>query len=258
MRILLSNDDGIEAPGLRALVEALAPRAELLVVAPDGQRSACSLAITLDGPLRAARVEAPEGVRAYRCSGYPADCVCLALYALAEHPFDLVISGINDGPNLGEDISHSGTVGAAIEASMLGLPAIAISALRPAEGGPTDFATAAYVAGRLVEACTQGLYPAGDVVLNVNVPALPRDQLAGVAFTRQGRRRYKPDVRIRGQVDNEVHYDIYGGPSDPDPPADTDIGATRLGWVSVTPISHRVTARGALESLRASGLEGML
>jgi 5'-nucleotidase len=258
VRILLSNDDGIEAPGLAALIEALAPRADLFVVAPDSQRSACSLAITLGAPLRAARVPSLDGVVAYRCSGYPADCVCLAVYALAEKPFDLVISGINDGPNLGEDISHSGTVGAAIEASMLGLPAVAISALRPMDGSPTDFRAAAHVATRLVEAATQGLYPAGDVVLNVNVPALPREQLAGVCLTRQGRRRYKPDVRVRGSDNGEVDYDIYGGPSDPDPPADTDIGATQLGWVSITPISHRMTARSTLEALRTTGIEGML
>lgn len=258
MRILISNDDGIDAPGLDALVRALAPIAELFVVAPDGQRSACSLALTLEEPLRAK----PEGrwpnVTAWRCSGFPADCVCLALYALAEDPFDLVVSGINDGPNMGEDISHSGTVAAAVESSMLGLPAVAISALRPGGVGTPDFAVAARVARALVLAIRDGLPVARDVVLNVNVPALAWAELRGLRVTRQGRRRYRSDVRIRGQVGEWIEYDIYGGPSDPDPPEDTDVGATRLGWVSLTPVSHRITARETLAALLAIGLEGLL
>ncbi len=236
MRILLTNDDGVGAPGLEALIGALRPRAELLVVAPDRQRSASSLAITLHQPLRVSQVSSDDGVSVYRCSGFPTDCVALGLYVLAGERPDLVVSGINDGANLGEDVLHSGTVGAAMEASMMGAPAMAISAFRPPDG----------------------LRLPGGVVLNVTGPPLPLGELRGAVITSQGRRGYGPDIRETPGQDGERVYWIYGEATDPAPPESTDVGATRAGKVSLTPISHEVTARNGHASLAELDTLGLL
>jgi len=258
VRILLTNDDGVGAPGLEALIGALRPRAELLVVAPDRQRSASSLAITLHQPLRVSQVSSDDGVSVYRCSGFPTDCVALGLYVLAGERPDLVVSGINDGANLGEDVLHSGTVGAAMEASMMGAPAMAISAFRPPDGPVRDFSAAAHVAGRLVEAFARGLRLPGGVVLYVNVPPLPLGELRGAVITSQGRRGYGPDIRETPGQDGERVYWIYGEATDPAPPESTDVGATRAGKVSLTPISHEVTARNGHASLAELDTLGLL
>ncbi len=258
MRILLTNDDGVGAPGLEALIEALRPHAELVVVAPDRQRSASSLAITLHQPLRVSEVESRDGVRIFQCSGFPTDCAALGIYVLAGERPDLVVSGINDGANLGEDVLHSGTVGAALEASMMGVAAIAISAIRPPTGPVEDFSAAAHLAGRLIEAYAEGLRLPAGVVLNVNVPPLPLSDLQGVVVTRQGRRGYGPDIRETPGENGERVLWIYGEATDPSPCEETDVGATRAGKVSLTPVSHRVTEASALAALEGLGARGLL
>jgi len=243
MHILLTNDDGVEAPGLRALVEVLAPHARLTVVAPDRQRSAMGLAITLHSALQVDELDPPlPGIALYRCSGTPTDCVAIAVYALCSTPPDLVISGINDGPNLGEDILYSGTVGGAIEGRILAVPSIAVSALRPTDGLVPAYQTAAQVTARLVEAWQRGLRVPEDVVLNVNVPSLTLARLSGFAVTTLGRRDYEAEVRIEHDTEGRHHYWIYGGARDTSPAPDTDVAAVASGKVSITPITYRLTA----------------
>ncbi len=212
MRVLVTNDDGIRAPGLMALRAALLPLGEVLAIAPEGPRSACGHAITLHKPLRLMPVDVPDGGRVFAINGFPADCValgasehlggrpdadCVALGAsehLGGRP-DIVVSGINVGPNLGVDMVYSGTVAAAREAAICGISSFAISIVAY---DVLDFGPAAEFALELTRAlCTHEL-PTG-TYLNVNVPAVPRAEMKGVAFTRQSRIRY--DNRIERRTD---------------------------------------------------------
>ncbi|WP_163144515.1 5'/3'-nucleotidase SurE, partial [Arhodomonas sp. KWT] len=178
MRILVSNDDGYRAPGLRALAAALDRHAEVVVVAPERDRSGASNSLTLDTPVRVWPVR--EGV--FRVEGTPTDCVHLAVTGLIDPEPDMVVSGINAGANLGDDVLYSGTVAAAMEGRHLGLPAVAVSL---AGNEPTHYDTAAAVAERLLEQLRRDPLPA-DTILNVNVPDLPLERIAGFEATRLG------------------------------------------------------------------------
>ena len=171
MRILVTNDDGIHAPGIKVLAKALTAVGEVTVVAPDRNHSGASNALTLNQPVRANKIAENQ----YSIQGTPTDCVHLAICGLIEEPFDLVVSGINDGSNLGDDIFYSGTVAAAIEGRLMGLPAIAISM---GSGEPVNFETAGEVAVRLVKKMGHHMI-SQDTILNVNVPDLPFDEIAG-------------------------------------------------------------------------------
>lgn len=258
MRVLITNDDGVNAPGLTALIEALSPVAELLVVAPDRDRSASGLCITLHRPLRVDELPSRDGIRVYQCSGTPADCTAVAVYALCGPPADLLIAGINDGANLGEDVLYSGTVGAALEGAMLGLPAVAVSAVQPWDGSASSFAAAAMVARRIVDACASGLCIPRGLVLNVNVPPVPAERIAGTAVTRLGTRGYAADVRLERDADGRAHYWVYGEAQNPSPEPDTDIAAILGGKVSLSPLTYRLTAHEALPELAASPLANLL
>ncbi len=200
-QLLLTNDDGIYAEGIAVLRAALLEVGEVTVVAPERPRSASGHAITLHKPLRADLVQLPQGGEGYASNGTPSDCVVLGLYALMPH-CDLVIAGINLGPNLGEDLTYSGTVSAAMEGAICGKPALAASIAvyeRP------DFGPAARFIARLARQVLQhGLPP--DVLLNVNVPNLPEDALAGVAITHQGKRRYEGRVERRVDPRGRPYY----------------------------------------------------
>src|SRR5450755_1201790 len=182
VKILLSNDDGYRAPGLEALRQALGPLGAVTIVAPDRNRSGASNSLTLDVPVSTARFDAD----CYYVNGTPTDCVHLAISGLFEFEHDIVVSGINDGANLGDDTLYSGTVAAAIEGRFLGLPAIAVSlCLTP--DSPRNFASAAQVAAQLVRRMAQQPlrgFEEGPVILNVNVPDLPVGQLRGIKVTR--------------------------------------------------------------------------
>lgn len=258
MHVLLTNDDGVDAPGLRTLMEELRPLCDLTVVAPHRQRSASGLAITLHRSLPVERRPAWDGVPVFACGGTPADCAAVGIYALAEMPVDLCISGINDGPNMGEDVLHSGTVGAALEARISGVPAAALSALRPVDGSPTRFDASARVAASLVRACMNGFRMPEDIILNLNVPPLAPEELAGARVVPQGRRGYGPEVRIEPGENGSQNYWVYGPASDADNPLDTDVGATRAGYVSITPITHRLTSDHVFEELRDSAVSQLL
>ena len=243
MRILLSNDDGISAPGLRALAEGLAVWGEVTVVAPDRERSAAGHSLTLNRPLRASRV----GRHWYSVDGTPSDCVALALTGLLPRRPDLVVAGINEGANLGDDVTYSGTVAAAAEATLGGCPAFAVSLATDGEGRHLETAAQyALVVARAVAA--RGLPPG--TLLNVNVPNLPPDRLRGVAITRQGRRSYSETIVEKVDPRGKIYYWIGGGAPRWEPGEGTDYEAVRAGAVSVTPLHLDLTNYTALETLR--------
>lgn len=241
MKILVSNDDGYQSPGLLALVAALESIAEVAVVAPDRDRSGASNSLTLDMPLRASQTE-----RGFiRVDGTPTDCVHLAITGLLEREPDLVVAGINHGPNLGDDVIYSGTVAAATEGRFLGLPAIALS-MDAFE--PQHLDTAARVGVRLVERLRAAPLES-NLILNVNVPDIPYDQLKGFAATRLGHRhKAEPVTASRDPRGRTVYWVGPAGPEQDAGPG-TDFYAVRNGYVSITPLQVDLTRHQSLDSL---------
>ena len=245
MKILLANDDGYRAEGLRFLREALAGVAPLTVVAPDRNCSGASHSLTLEVPLRVQRVDEDTW---YVINGTPTDCVHLAITGLFDFEFDMVVSGVNDGANLGDDVLYSGTVAAAIEGRFLGLPTVAVSLV--AQGGGTpNFAAAARVARELVlRLLAKPLHRS--MILNVNVPDLPYESLQGFEVTRLGHRhRAKAAVRGQDPRGREIYWVGSAGAGQDAGPG-TDFHAVANGFVSVTPLQVDLTRHPALESLR--------
>lgn len=238
MRILLSNDDGCQAPGLRCLLAALSAQAEVTVVAPDRNRSGASNSLTLERPLRVRRES--DGVMCV--DGTPTDCVHIAITGLLEQPPHMVVSGINAGANLGDDVIYSGTVAAAMEGRFLGYPAIAVSCV---SSRPEHYETAARVTLRLVEHLQKRPLPS-DTILNVNVPDLPWDELKGFAATRLGQRhRSEPVVRAEDPRGRPIWWIGFAGAEEDAGPG-TDFHAIREGRVSVTPILVDLTRHSAV------------
>lgn len=244
MKILVSNDDGYRSRGIRLLREALAALAEVTVVAPDRNRSGASNSLTLDVPLRI--FESEPGV--YYVQGTPTDCVHLAISGLFDYEHDMVVSGINDGPNLGDDVLYSGTVAAAIEGRFLGLPAIAISLCTTADA-QEHFETAARVARQLVGQLVQSpLEPT--LILNVNVPNVPYAELKGMRGTRLGfRHRSEPILPAHDPRGRPVYWVGPAGPQQDAGPG-TDFEAISQGYVSVTPLQIDLTRHSALPGLQ--------
>ena len=241
MRILLSNDDGYRAPGLLCLWRTLSKQWEVTVAAPDRDRSGASNSLTLRNPLRAERRENGFIV----IEGTPTDCVHLALTGLLEVEPDLVVSGINAGGNLGDDVLYSGTVAAALEGRHLGLPAIAVSLVGR---DPHCYETAAAVVERLIGALAHGSIPLG-TVLNVNVPDLPLDRIEGVRVTRLGHRhRSRPAVRDRDPAGEPIYWFGEAGSARDNAP-DTDFHAVEEGFVSVTPLHADLTRHSSLDTI---------
>lgn len=241
MKILLSNDDGYQAPGLAALRTALEPLAQLSVVAPDRNRSGASNSLTLDNPIRA-HTE-PDGV--VRVDGTPTDCVHLAITGLLEEEPDMVIAGINAGGNMGDDVLYSGTVAAATEGRFLGLPAIAISL---ASMESLDFSAAAEVAVDLVNRLKTHPLPS-DTILNVNVPPVKPGDLKGVRITRLGA-RHKSEPVIRSTDPRGLPlYWVGPAGSAQDSGPDTDFHAVANGFVSITPLQIDLTRYNTMDDL---------
>jgi 5'-nucleotidase len=241
MRILLSNDDGYQAPGLAALAAALREIAEITVVAPDRDRSGASNSLTLDVPIRARVME-----NGFICvNGTPTDCVHLAITGLLEHEPDMVVAGVNTGANLGDDVLYSGTVAAATEGRFLGLPTMAVSC---ASHSPRHLDTAARVARELVERLSARPLSA-DTIINVNVPDLAYDALRGFRATRLGH-RHKAESVVR-MIDPRGHAVYWVGPAGPEQDAGpgTDFDAIRNGFVSVTPLQVDLTRHAALPTV---------
>ena len=253
LRILLTNDDGIAAPGIAALWRAVRDLGEVTVVAPDSERSAVGHAITLADPLRVADYEGPDGLVGHAVSGTPADCVKIAVRAILPRPPDLVLSGINQGANMGTNLLYSGTVSAATEAAMLGVPAAAISL---ADRHFSDFSAAAACARRIaVEIGRRGL-PRG-ISLNVNVPPLPAAAIRGTVLARQGR------VRVLEWFDRRIdprerHYYWMVAErleDEADAGSSVDDAVVSAGFISVTPINFDLTDERMLEALAAWDLD---
>jgi len=261
MRALLTNDDGIAAEGIHALAAVLAPAWDVAVVAPDSQRSASSHSITLHKPLRLDAVgRYPAGVRAYQCSGSPTDCVMLGvLEVMKDAPPHIIVSGINDGPNVAEDVTYSGTVAAAMEGAMLKIPSLSVSLF---DSRSRDFSAAADFTARLISR----LFAAGSsggkgartfasvmkrsrVFLNVNVPSLPAEEIKGFAVTFLGSRTYRDILRQSLDPRRRPYYWIGGEKVMDVSPRGSDIWALKRGYVSVTPLTVDITAASAISAL---------
>lgn len=241
MRFLVSNDDGYLAPGIVALAKALRPLGDLDIVAPERNRSGASNSLTLDRPLHVWRADSG----AYYTDGTPTDCVHLAITGLMEHKPDMVIAGINNGANLGDDVLYSGTVAAAIEGRFLGVPAIAVS-LTSHVGRHYD--SAAIMVVRLIERLRHEPLPA-DTILNVNVPDLPLQDIAGIEATRLGN-RHKAEAMVRSADPhgNPVYW--IGAPGlEADAGPGTDFDAIRRNCVSITPLHVDLTRYTALDQI---------
>jgi 5'-nucleotidase len=248
MHILVTNDDGVTAPGLAALAAALRDSGlgRVSVLAPDRNWSASGHVKTLHKPLRVRPAHTADGAEALTCDGAPSDCVALAFLGVIKEKIDLVVSGINPFPNMGHDITYSGTVTAAMEGVISGVPAIAVSTDTPRHA---DYGPAARVAVRLArEVIARGLPP--HTLLNVNVPGRPDSEIKGVQITRQGVSVYRDQLDERRDPRGSPYYWI-GGEFPIGAPGDgTDFAALAEGYVSITPLQLDLTAHNMIETLR--------
>lgn len=247
MKILISNDDGVYAPGIRVLANHLKSIGEVTIVAPDRNRSGASNSLTLDSPLRMKKLESDI----ISVEGTPTDCVHFALSGLLPEPPCIVVSGINEGSNLSDDVWYSGTVAAAMEGRFLGLPSIAISLASPNE----HYETAGYVARGLVKRLMSDRLPA-DTILNVNVPDVPIHELRGFEVTRLGKRH--PSESMREQLDPRGHTIYWVGPAGAaaDAGPGTDFHAIEMKKVSITPLRIDLTRYSAFDQL-SKWVEGL-
>lgn len=256
MRLLIGNDDGIFAQGIQALANALHRAGHgVTVVCPDRERSATGHGLTLHDPIRAEEVTGmfDPGVRAWACSGTPSDCIKLGLGALLDEPPDWVLSGINHGPNLGTDILYSGTVSAAMEGLLEGIPSIALSL---ADFASRDFSVAARTACELIEEMTE-TPPERPTLFNVNIPAIAAEAIAGRQVTRLGYRRYFDEFEKRLDPRGRTYYWLGGelleevNPEEIYPPTDqplpTDVQAIRDRYITLTPLHFNLTDLAALD-----------
>jgi 5'-nucleotidase len=246
--ILLTNDDGIHAEGLRKLRIAAAKLGQVRIVAPENEQSAVGHSITLYDPIKAHEVTKDGKFYGYGIGGTPADSVKLAVYSLLRRPPDLVISGINNGSNLGINVLYSGTVSAATEAAILGFPAIAVS-LGQKKDPPFDWALP-HIERLGAWVLKQGL-PRG-VALNVNIPALPPDQVRGFKLTRQGLTKFRESFEQREDPRGNLYYWLAGEATAAETEAEVDVTAVKEGYVSVTPLFYDLTAHSYMEDLTCS------
>jgi 5'-nucleotidase len=241
--ILITNDDGVHAPGLAALTDALAELGDTYVIAPEREQSACGHALTLHRPLRVH----PVGERRFAVNGTPSDCVNLGVLGFLPEAPTVIVSGINHGSNLGDDVTYSGTVSAAMEGTLLGVPSIAVSL---ADGG--DFAEAGRVARLIVmRVLVEGL--PDKTLLNVNVPAQPP---RGIRVTRLGHRVYSGKIVEQADPRGRPHYWIGGGAPEWGALEGTDMGAVHEGYVAVTPLHLDLTEYSQLDLVRSWPVQG--
>ncbi len=250
MKILISNDDGIVANGIRALTEALSQEHDVYVIAPDRERSAAGHSLTLHTPLRVEELEPKFGAkRNWVTTGTPGDCVKIGLSAILsedEKP-DLVLSGINHGPNLGADILYSGTVSCALEGAMLGYPAIATS-LAGLHSELEDFKFAAEFMCKFLPKIKEINFPQKSI-LNINFPSLGADDIAGVAITKLGTRMFTSNYEKRVDPRGKVYYWLAGELIEYDENDGTDINALRMNKISITPITFEMTHKSIMADL---------
>ncbi len=252
MKILISNDDGIAANGIRVLTKALAEEHDVYVIAPDRERSAAGHSLTLHTPLRVEELETISGAkRTWVTTGTPGDCVKIGINAILkdEEEPDIVISGINHGPNLGADILYSGTVSCAMEGAMMGIPSIAVSLASM----HTDYDDFKYT-GQFIKALLKKLkdfqFPP-KTILNVNVPALEAEDIAGVAITELGRKMFTDNYEKRIDPRGKVYYWMAGELISEPEDANTDIAAVRNNKISITPVTYEMTRRSTMSDLNS-------
>jgi 5'-nucleotidase len=249
MHILVTNDDGVTAPGLLALANAMRALGQVSILAPDRNWSGGGHVKTIDRPLRVREVQLNDGSRAWASDGAPSDCVALALLGFLPEKVDLVVSGINPMANLGHDVTYSGTVTAAMEAVIWQVPGIAVSLDSPENHlGELDYVTTANVARQVVEAAIQHTVPPG-ILLNVNVPYVPEDQIKGFRITRQGQRVYRDRLDRRQDPRGRAYFWIGGDAPTSIPEYGTDVGALSENFVSITPLQLDLTAYPAIQTL---------
>lgn len=245
--ILVTNDDGIQAPGIEVLARHLSAVGEVVVYAPDRQQSAVGHGVSLDRPLR---------VHQYRedwfmVDGTPTDCVMLAVRDLLKRRPDLVVSGINDGANLGDDVTYSGTVAGAYEGMLLGVPSIAVSDV---SYDPQNRETAGVFAAKIARHVLKEGLPA-DTMLNVNVPDIPAESVTGILLTRMGRRHYEDEIVKRHDPRGKIYYWIGGSAPSHHAEPGTDFEAIEQAKVSVTPLHRDMTHHAVLDTLRQWRIE---
>lgn len=251
MHILVTNDDGVTAPGLLALAQAMKPLGKVTVFAPDKNWSASGHVKTLDRPLRVRETFLADGTPAFSSDGAPSDCVALPLLGLLEEKIDLVVSGINPFSNIGHDVTYSGTVTAAMEAVITGVPGIAFSLASQDKttSDPTDYSHAGQVAQRVTKKVLEDGLPEG-VVLNVNIPYLSVGSIQGMMITRQGLRVYRDALDKRLDPRGNPYYWIGGEEPTGVNEEGTDVGALARGYVSITPLQLDLTHYRAMDELK--------
>ncbi len=264
MKILVTNDDGIDSPGLFAVKKALETQGDVEVIAPDQNRSAIGRSITIGQSLNVTEVTFVDGSRGFSVDGTPVDCVRLASLGFLDWQPDIVISGINLGPNLGDDITYSGTVAAAFEGNMLGLPAIAVSIERPdgwrGAAGERAFHFDA-VAGFTARVSAKIMHAdlSGTILLNINAPNLPLDQVRGAEVTRLGKRIYRDQlVEEGGNGAGGKSFMIYGDDPSYHKEEGTDFHAVGRSMISVTPIHFALTNLSGMEIVRDWNLDRLI
>ena len=260
MHILITNDDGVHAPGLLALTESLRKVADqVTVLAPDHNWSASGHVKTLHRPLRVNKTMLADGTAAWATDGAPSDCVALAQLGFIPEKIDMVVSGINPNANIGHDVTYSGTVTAAMEAAIWGIPGVAVSLDTPEDlNGSVDFSGAAGAAQRVVEWLRQQADLPKEIILSVNVPYGPLAEMKGFTITRQGLRIYRDELVRRVDPMGRPYYWIGGeAPTGVDEPG-TDYGALSAGFVSITPLQLDLTSQAMRSWLEARGFEDQL
>ncbi len=252
--ILVTNDDGIIAPGLYSLVQEIRELGDVSVLAPERNWSASGHVKTIHRPLRVKPVKLQDGTDGYTSDGAPSDCVALALLGFIERPIDLVVSGINPNANVGHDVTYSGTVTAAMEAVIRGIPAISVSIDSPENHlGILDYTIAARYTRKIAQYFLQVGFP-NETVININVPYLKKDEIKGIRTTRQGLRIYREQLDRRKDPRGRDYFWIGGEAPGGIPEEGTDFGALKAGYVSITPLQLDLTHYQALEKLQKLNL----
>ncbi|WP_456370195.1 5'/3'-nucleotidase SurE [Thermodesulfatator atlanticus] len=250
MRILLTNDDGIFAEGLCALHDALCGEHQVIIVAPEAERSAVGHAITIADPLRVRKIKRNNIFFGYAVSGTPADCVKLALYEIVNGKVDLVLSGINRGANVGINVLYSGTVSAATEGAILGYPSIAVSLNEYLE---PDYCFAAYFTSCLIEFLAKNGFPK-NICLNVNIPAIPAHQIKGIKCVRQSTKPLIEKFEKRIDPHGNIYYWQCSEKFIEEDP-DTDVVALKEGFITITPLYHNLTSFEILAKIKSWNIE---
>lgn len=249
--ILVTNDDGVTAPGLLALIQQMRLLGDVTILAPDRNWSASGHVKTMHRPLRVKEVQLLDGTPAFACDGAPSDCVALALMGFIDRKVDLVVSGINPNGNFGHDVTYSGTVTAAMEAIIQGVPGIAVSLDSPENHlGLLDYGPAARAARSVAATLMVAGFPAGTVI-HMNVPYLPDEEIKGMQVTRQGLRVYRDQLDRREDPRGVPYFWIGGEAPIGIPEEGTDYGTVKSGYISITPLQLDLTAYHAMEALKS-------